>query len=191
MTSTHTFRDMLRNRHTPPWSSTVTLLWVGFPRIAGIISETKAENPNSTLVLDAGDCLMGTLFQAIEPETGFQLNLMKQAGYDVVALGNHDFDFGSEKYAAIVRNAVARGGIPVMLAGNTVTDPENPADNAFESVVNDGLIKKYIITEKEGLKIGIFSLLGKDADESAPYASPVTFEKIIPAAKKLVKELEE
>jgi 5'-nucleotidase / UDP-sugar diphosphatase len=161
----------------------------GFARIAGLISEVKSGNPNSTLVLDAGDCLMGTLFQAVEPETGFQLNLMKKAGYDVVALGNHDFDFGPEKYAEIVRNAVARGGIPVMLAGNAVTDPINPADNSFESLINDGLIKQYTITEKEGLKIGIFSLLGKDADESAPYAVPVTFDKIIPAAKKLVKEL--
>ncbi len=161
----------------------------GFARIAGIISETKTENPNSTLVLDAGDCLMGTLFQAIEPETGFQLHLMKQAGYDVVALGNHDFDFGPEKYAAIVRNAVKKGEIPVLLAGNTVTDPANPADDSFEALISDGLIKKYVITEKEGLKIGIFSLLGKDADESAPYATPVTFDEIIPAAKKLVKEL--
>jgi 5'-nucleotidase/UDP-sugar diphosphatase len=161
----------------------------GFARIAGIISETKTENPNSTLVLDAGDCLMGTLFQAIEPETGFQLHLMKQAGYDVVALGNHDFDFGPEKYAAIVRNAVKKGEIPVLLAGNTVTDPENQSDNEFETLINDGLIKKYVITEKEGLKIGIFSLLGKDADESAPYATPVTFDEIIPTAKKLVKEL--
>jgi 5'-nucleotidase len=161
----------------------------GFARIAGIISETKAENPNSTLVLDAGDCMMGTLFQALEPETGFQLHIMKQAGYDVVALGNHDFDFGTEKYASIVRNAVKQGEIPVLLAGNAVTDPESLADNEFEALINDGLIKKYIIIEKEGLKIGIFSLLGKDADESAPYAAPVTFDKIIPAAKKLVKEL--
>ena len=161
----------------------------GFARIAGIISEVKSENPNSTLVLDAGDCMMGSLFQALEPETGFQLHIMKQAGYDVVALGNHDFDFGLEKYAAIVRNAVKQGEIPVLLAGNAVTDPESPADNEFEALINDGLIKKYIITEKEGLKIGIFSLLGKDADESAPYAAPVTFDKIIPAAKKLVKDL--
>lgn len=161
----------------------------GFSRIAGIISEVKTENPNSTLVLDAGDCLMGTLFQAIEPETGFQLGIMKQAGYDVVALGNHDFDFGPEKYAAIVRSAVKKGEIPVLLAGNAVTDPDSQADNEFEALINDGLIKKYIITEKNGIKIGIFSLLGKDADESATYAPPVTFEKIIPAAKKLVKVL--
>ncbi len=161
----------------------------GFSRIAGIISEVKTENPNSTLVLDAGDCMMGSLFQAIEPETGFQLHIMKQAGYDVVALGNHDFDFGIEKYTAIVRNAVKNGEIPVLLAGNAVTDPVSQADNEFEALINDGLIKKYTIIEKEGLKIGIFSLLGKDADESAPYAKPVTFEKIIPAAKKMVKEL--
>jgi len=161
----------------------------GFSRIAGIISETKTENPNSTLVLDAGDCLMGTLFQALEPQTGFQLSIMKKAGYDVVALGNHDFDFGPQKYAAIVRNAAKKGEIPVLLAGNAVTDPDNQADNEFEALINDGMIKKYIVTEKEGLKIGIFSLLGKDADESAPYAPPVTFGKIIPAAKKLVKEL--
>jgi 5'-nucleotidase len=140
-------------------------------------------------VLDAGDCLMGTLFQALEPLTGFQLNLMKKAGYDVVALGNHDFDFGPEKFAEIVRNAVKEGGIPVLLAGNAVTDPENQADNDFEAVISDGLIKRYVIMEREGLKIGIFSLMGKDADESAPYAPPVTFEKIIPAAKKMVKEL--
>jgi len=161
----------------------------GFSRIAEVISETKSTNQGSTLVLDAGDCLMGTLFQALEPSTGFQLNLMKKAGYDVVALGNHDFDFGPEKFAETVRNAVKEGGIPVLLAGNAVTDPENQADNDFEAVISDGLIKRYVIMEREGLKIGIFSLMGKDADESAPYAPPVTFEKIIPAAKRLMKEL--
>ncbi|MGB8358821.1 MAG: bifunctional UDP-sugar hydrolase/5'-nucleotidase, partial [Bacteroidales bacterium] len=161
----------------------------GFSRIAGVISETKSANPNSTLVLDAGDCLMGTLFQALEPSTGFQLNLMKLAGYDVVALGNHDFDFGPQKYAEIVRNAAKKGALPIMLAGNAVTDPENNADDEFEAVMKDGLIKRYQILEREGLKIGIFSLLGKDADESAPYAPPVTFEKIVPAARNLVKEL--
>jgi 5'-nucleotidase len=163
----------------------------GFARIAGLIAGTRAENPTSMLVLDAGDCHMGTLFQAIEPETGFQLNTMKKAGYDVVALGNHDFDFGIGKYARIVRSAVNHGEIPVLLSGNSVTDPGNSADDDFEALLADGLIKRTTIIEKEGLKIGIFSLLGKDAVESAPYASPVTFRKIIPAAKKLVKELED
>lgn len=161
----------------------------GFSRIAAIISDVKAENPKSTLVLDAGDCLMGTLFHALETETGFQLPLMKEAGYDVVAMGNHDFDFGPASYARIVRKSKQRGEIPVMLLGNAVTDPDDPADNDFEALLSDGLVRPYVIEEREGLKIGIFSLMGKDADESAPYAPPVTFNKIIPAAKKIVKEL--
>lgn len=161
----------------------------GMARIAGIIADVRKENPGSTLVVDAGDCLMGTLFQALEPETGFQIPLMKKAGYDVVAMGNHDFDFGPEAYAGILRKASERGEIPVMLMGNAVTDPDDPADDAFEALRTDGTVKPWVIREVNGIRIGIFSLLGKDADESAPYAPPVTFEKIIPAAKRLVKEL--
>ncbi len=161
----------------------------GLSRIAAIISENRHENPASTLVVDAGDCLMGTLFHALETETGFQLPLMKKAGYDVVALGNHDFDFGPAAYAEIVRTSLHRGEIPVMLAGNAVTDPDDSADDTFEALVSDGIIRPYTILERDGIKIGILSLIGKDADESAPYAPPVTFSKIIPAAKKLVKEL--
>jgi 5'-nucleotidase len=161
----------------------------GLARIAGIISEVRSENPGSTLVVDGGDCLMGTLFQALEPETGFQIHLMKKAGYDVVAMGNHDFDFGPEAYAGILRKASQRGEIPVILMGNAVTDPDDPADDAFEALRTDGLVKPWVIREVNGIRIGIFSLLGKDADESAPYAPPVTFEKIIPSAKTLVKEL--
>jgi len=163
----------------------------GFSRIAGIITEVRAENPGNTLVVDGGDCLMGTLFHALEPESGFQLSLMKQAGYDVVAMGNHDFDFGPAAYAGIIRKSVQRGEIPVILMGNAITDPDDPGDDAFEAVMNDGLIKRWYVTEVDGLKIGLFSLLGKDADNSAPYAPPVTFEKIVSSGKYLVKELQQ
>jgi 5'-nucleotidase/UDP-sugar diphosphatase len=161
----------------------------GFSRIAEIISETKSADPNSTLVLDAGDCLMGTLFHALEPSTGFQLNLMAKTGYDVVALGNHDFDFGPAAYASIVRASAARGSIPVLMLGNAVTDPDDPADDPFEEEMRSGLIKRYTIMNRNSIRVGIFSLMGKDADESAPYAPPVTFEKITRAGKKLVREL--
>jgi len=161
----------------------------GMARIAGIVAQVNKENPGSTLVVDAGDCLMGTLFQALEPETGFQHALMKKAGYDIVAMGNHDFDFGPEAYAGIIRKASQRGEIPLILMGNAVTDPRNPADDAFEALMSDGLIKPYTVREVNGIRVGVFSLIGKDADESAPYAPPVTFGKIIPAAKKLVRDL--
>ena len=161
----------------------------GLARIAGMIKAVRDENPGSTLVVDAGDCLMGTLFQALEPSTGFQIPLMKKAGYDIVAMGNHDFDFGPEAYAGIIRKSLQNGEIPVILLGNAVTDPGDPADDAFEAVLNEGLVRPLVIKEVNGIRVGLFSLLGKDADESAPYAPPVTFGKIIPAARKLVKVL--
>ena len=162
----------------------------GLARIAGMIKRVREENPGSTLVVDAGDCLMGTLFQALEPSTGFQIPLMKKAGYDVVAMGNHDFDFGPEAYAGIIRKSSQNGEIPVILLGNGVTDPDDPADDAFEAVINEGLVRPWIIKEVNGIRVGLFSLLGKDADESAPYAPPVTFGKIIPAARRLVRVLD-
>jgi len=106
-----------------------------------------------------------------------------------VAVGNHDFDFGPAAYAGIIRKSVDRGEIPVMLLGNALTDPDDNSDDAFEAVMNDGLIERWYIREVDGLKIGFFSLLGKDADESAPYAPPVTFEDIVRSGKQLVKEL--
>lgn len=163
----------------------------GLSRIAGIIKSARSENPGSTLVVDGGDCLMGTFFHALEPSTGFQLPLMRKAGYDIVALGNHDFDYGPDAYASIVRASVSRGEIPALLLGNASTDPADPADDRFTEVVSEGLIKQYIVKEANGIRIGVFSLLGKDADASAPYAPPVTFRKIIPAAKKIVRTLKE
>lgn len=162
----------------------------GFARIAGVIAKTRSENPGTTLVLDGGDCHMGTLFQALEPETGFQLNLMKKAGYDVIAVGNHDFDFGPSRFADMIEKATEKGGTPVLLSGNSVTDPDDPADDDFESALAAGQIKRYHVIEKDGIRIGLFSLLGEDADESAPYAWPITFEKNTKAAKRLVGILE-
>lgn len=162
----------------------------GFARIAGIIADVRSANSGITLVLDGGDCHMGTLFQALEPETGFQLNLMKKAGYDVIAVGNHDFDFGPSRFVNMIDKATENGGAPVLLSGNSITDPDDPADDDFEAALADGHIKRYHIIETDGIKIGLFSLLGEDADESAPYAWPITFEKNVKAAKRLVKTLE-
>src|SRR6056300_1559069 len=65
----------------------------GFARLAHLIKEKEAQNPEGTLVLDAGDFLMGTLFHTLETKKGFQLRLMKEMGYDLAAIGNHEFDF--------------------------------------------------------------------------------------------------
>jgi 5'-nucleotidase / UDP-sugar diphosphatase len=161
----------------------------GFARIATIIRNEKAKLPDGTLVIDAGDFLMGTLFHTIETETGFQLPLMKKMGYDIVCLGNHEFELGTPNLTKMVRTSLKNGPLPEILMGNAVTSTTDNSDDDLEALYNEQVIKHTFITEKGGLKIGLFSLMGINAAEVAPSAKPVTFEKQIKYAKKAVAEL--
>ena len=162
----------------------------GFARIAAIIENERSNNNGTTLVLDAGDFLMGTLFQHLEPATGFQLPLMKRMGYDVVCLGNHEFDFGPEKLAGIVTSSSKRGELPVILLSNAVLSKKDGADDLLEGLFGKGIIKRSYVVESDGIKFGFFSLLGKVADENAAFAPPVKFSGQISTAKKMVKKLQ-
>ena len=163
----------------------------GFARIAAIIRNEKEKNEGTTLVVDAGDFLMGTLFQGLETKTGFQLRLMKIMGYDVVCIGNHEFDYGPGKLADIVSSAARGGPVPPVLLSNAMFDSKDPADDALEKLFISGTIDRKLIIERDGMKIGFFSLIGKVADDDAAFAPPVTFSKQIHAAKRMVKELQE
>lgn len=161
----------------------------GFARIASIIKAEKQNNTGTVLVLDAGDFLMGTLFAGIEPETGFQLRLMKMMGYDVTCLGNHEFDYGPGKLAEIISMSVSKGEIPALLIGNTVFDKKDVRDDALEKLLSDNIIGRKLTMTRDGIKFGFFSILGKDAVKDAPNAAPVTFSKQTFFARKMVKEL--
>ena len=43
----------------------------GFARLATLLRQQKAKNPDGTLILDAGDFFMGSLFNPIGPRPGF------------------------------------------------------------------------------------------------------------------------
>lgn len=161
----------------------------GFARIATIIKNDKESFDGTTLVLDAGDFLMGTLFQAMETRNGFQLRLMKLMGYDVGCLGNHEFDYGPEKTAEIISRSAEGGEIPVLLLSNAVFDPEDSSDDALEKLFNSGIIKRKYVMERDGMKIGFFSLMGKVAADNAAFAKPVRFAGQKSVAKRMVREL--
>lgn len=162
----------------------------GFSRIATVISKDKDEYPENTLVLDAGDFLMGTFFHIFEPTDGFQLGLMQKMGYDVVAIGNHEFDFGPETLTQIINTSLMNGEIPALTLANVEFDNKSDKDDMFADLYNIGIIRKYHIVEKDGLKIGIFGLIGEDAKQVAPNAAPVKILDPIKSAKKIVKILE-
>ena len=104
----------------------------GFSRIANLISKEREANPGSLLVVDDGDFLMGTIFHFMEEYNGFQLPLMKKMGYDFVALGNHEFDFGTGKLSLIIDKSVERGPIPELLLSNAVLSETDKRDDGIE-----------------------------------------------------------
>jgi 5'-nucleotidase / UDP-sugar diphosphatase len=161
----------------------------GFARIASIIKNEKEKNTGTTLVLDAGDFMMGTLFPSLEKRSGFQLRLMKEMGYDAVGIGNHEYEFGPDWLASVISISAKNGEIPAVLIGNAKFDKKDKGDDALEKLFFDNLISRKLILTKDGIKIGFFSILGKDAVNVAPKAAPVTFEKQSPFARKMVKEL--
>jgi 5'-nucleotidase len=163
----------------------------GFARLSSVIAEDRSVSGDNLLVLDAGDFLMGTLFHHFEDFDGFQLRLMKEMGYDVVSIGNHEFDDGPGHLANIVNASRNNGEMPAMVLSNIEFDEKETADDKLEKLYTDGTIKRSIVLEKSslGLKIGIFALMGVDADDVAPAAAPVTFSKQIRSAKKMVRQL--
>ena len=162
----------------------------GFARIASIISEYRNKQDESLLVLDAGDFLMGTIFHTAEAKTGFQLQLMKKMGYDMVSLGNHEFDFGPQELAKILTKS-AEKPIPELILSNIVFDPNDIKDDNLEALYKSDVIKPYRILVRNGLKIGFFALMGVDAANVAPLARPSKFSDRILSANYFTRLLKD
>lgn len=117
---------------------------------------------------------MGTLFQSIYASDGPELRIMGQMGYDVVTLGNHEFDFKAKGLTENL-NAAKKSGdkLPQMVASNVLFSSDEDG-NLTQTLTNlkqafqDYGVKDYTILERGGVKIGIFGLMGKDAVLKAP-----------------------
>jgi len=163
----------------------------GWARIASVIRGVRENRKNPVIALDAGDFLMGSLFHLVSREEAVELRLMKAMGYDAVGLGNHEFDLMPDGLARILATANARGGLPRMLFSSAVFDPANPKDDALEQAFKDGLVIPYAVVDAGGIRIGLFAVIGENAAEAAPFASPVRFRPAAEAAKEMVSLLRE
>jgi 5'-nucleotidase/UDP-sugar diphosphatase len=163
----------------------------GWARVATAIRREKEKRNHPSLVLDAGDFLMGSLFHMLAREEAMELRLMKDMGYDALTLGNHEFDLKPEGLARILQSATAKGGMPPIVFSNAVFSKESEKDDALEEAFKQGAVKPYLILERNGLKIGIFGILGKDAAEKSPFASPVKFRDPVETSQEMVKTLRE
>ncbi len=163
----------------------------GWARIATVIESEKKNRNNPVLVLDAGDFLMGTLFHLVSREEAIELGLMREMGYDATTLGNHEFDFRPDGLARILNTADTKGKIPLILCANAIFSEEDARDDSLKEVFNKGIVRPYAVLVRDGIRIGLFGLIGHDAAEKSPFASPVKFEDIRLTARRMVKQLKE
>lgn len=162
----------------------------GYARLASLIKEQRERHSQKILLVDAGDFSMGTLFHTSFFKEAFELRLMSKMGYDVVTLGNHDFDFHNDGLARMLQRAKAENKpLPALVASNVVFSQNDPGDAKLKQAFKDYPVKEYLILERNGLRIGLFGLMGKDAAVDTPFAKPITFADPIQAAKGIVETL--
>lgn len=161
----------------------------GWARIAAVIRSEREKRHHPTLVLDAGDFLMGSLFHMVSREEALELRLMKEMGYDVITLGNHEFDLMPKGLAEIIASARQKGGMPEIVFSSAVFDKNDPEDDSLEEIFRKGWIKPYLVREVGGIRIGFFGVMGKDAAEVSPFARPVKFRNPIEVSREMVRVL--
>ena len=163
----------------------------GFARLATAVDEireNKMREGEPVLLFDAGDFLGGSAFAWLALN-GYaaELTIMQKMGYDAVVIGNHEYDYGPDVLAQYLLQA----GYPeahqktLVLASNTEAPPAHQlaAQNLYR---NTGMFEL-----ENGLKVGVFGLIGKDAILVMGETGDVQFLDQHEAARQAVDELKE
>lgn len=150
---------------------------IGIDMLASLHKSTK----NSILV-DAGDATQGLPLASLTQGADV-IDIMNTAGYDLMAMGNHEFDFGAD--VALANAALAQ--FPV-LSANALKDGHPLTEGVGESG-NGG----NAVIEVEGYKIGFFGITTADTGHSVnpELLGGVTFADEIQTAKTQIDALKE
>lgn len=123
----------------------------GYAYIAQLKADYEAKGAEVILV-DAGDFSQGTTYVS-STKGADAVTMMNAAGYDVVTLGNHEFDYG---YAQLKEN-MSKAKFKVVCAD---------VFNADGTPIFDA---NYTYTTKSGVKVGFF---GMETPETQTKANP-------------------
>jgi 5'-nucleotidase len=139
-----------------------------------LIDQLRYTNPTPTLLLDAGDIFQGTLYfnrylgQA-------DLPFYNHLNYTAVAVGNHEFDQGSQVLANFIKSA----NFPMLSANLDIAD-HSPLK---------ALIQPWMIKNIDQEKIGILGLTTPETKTLSSPGEEVQFNDEVMAAQTAVQEL--
>ena len=120
--------------------------------------KNKGAQPN-TLLLDQGDSWQGSIYSNIN--YGNLVNdVMIEAGWDVRTVGNHDFDWGTDKLIANTARQY-KGKTLTTLAANVYDYDFDTKTFGTTHQSNIGQ-KTATFTLENGVKVGVVGVIGKD-----------------------------
>ncbi len=148
----------------------------GVARIKTAVDAKRAELAGENfLVLDAGDPFQGSLFYTTYKGAA-EAEFMEGIGYDVMAVGNHEFDDGP----AALEKFVDTVSFPV-ISGNL--------DLTSEPLLT-GKVGNHVVLEVGGEKIGVISALATDTIDTSSPGPNVVFHDEIESLKADVEALQ-
>ncbi|MFY9385647.1 MAG: metallophosphoesterase [Dethiobacteria bacterium] len=162
----------------------------GFARLAAAVRDmrdAKAALDEPVVLINAGDFTGGTVFSWLTLQgEATELKLMQQMGYDVAAIGNHEFDYSPD----VLARCLAEAGYPeahaktALLGTNLLIPEKHPLASAELKDI-------HVLELENGLRLGFFSLVGKEATSVIVDRGPVEIIDQEKTARGAVSRLQE
>jgi len=162
----------------------VDAFWLeGSPKVGGAahiktmvdgIRAQEAERGVPVFLFDSGDMFTGLLARLTYGEV--MMEMMTTLGYDAMAVGNHEFDYGSDNFLEQLR----RVPFPVLSV------------NTFWKGTDFLYTRPHAIVERDGFRIGVVGAIGQDAMSVVlpSLVADLEFRDPIPYTRASVEELE-
>jgi len=118
----------------------------GLARVATIVRRARQEEPH-LLLLDSGDTIQGTPLTFYHAKRNNRppdpmMLAMNAIGYDAMAVGNHEYEFGFD----VLNKARSEARFPWLSA------------NTYKKGTNEAYFRPFIIKQVSGVRIGIIGL---------------------------------
>lgn len=143
--------------------------------VSSLVKSLKSDGEN-VLLMSAGDVLHGQPLATISKGKSI-VDIMNATGYDFMAPGNHDFNYGIDRLLELQKSMKF-----ALLAANVT-----------ESGVDSEKFTNYSVVDVDGVKVGVFGLA---TPETATKTNPKNvagyeFASPVETAKKAVSDLKE
>ena len=148
-------------------------------QVATMVDEIRTQAGHPVLLFDSGDTLQGSSFEQFvhvrwgEPSP--TIDTMNRIGYEAMAVGNHEYNFGLE----VLRRAESQAKFPFLSANTLRLGTDEPA------------FPPYLLIEADALKIGVLGLTTPNVPgwEKAENYAGLEFQAMDKAARRWVPVL--